>query len=72
LSQIRRTKTFILALSLIILGITAQPIHASAKTVYNVDRGGIAIRGYDPVAYFTMSKPVKVKKDIEAVRQGAT
>lgn len=25
----------------------------------NVDSSGIALKGYDPVAYFTMGKPVK-------------
>ena len=33
---------------------------AFAKTdLVNHDRGGIAIQGYDPVAYFTDSKPLK-------------
>ena len=28
-------------------------------TPVNVDKGGIAIKGYDPVAYFTLNRPVK-------------
>ena len=33
---------------------------------------GIAIHGYDPVAYFTKGKPVKGKKDFEYAYMGAT
>jgi YHS domain-containing protein len=32
---------------------------ASAKTLVNVDRSGVALKGYDPVAYFTENKAVK-------------
>jgi YHS domain-containing protein len=32
---------------------------ASAKTLVNVDRSGVGIKGHDPVAYFTDNKAVK-------------
>jgi YHS domain-containing protein len=32
---------------------------SSAKSLVNTGPGGIAMKGYDPVAYFTMGKPVK-------------
>jgi len=32
---------------------------ASKADPVNTEKGGIAIKGYDPVAYFTDSKPVK-------------
>ena len=34
--------------------------------------GGVAIKGYDPVAYFTSSKPTKGSKSFEAEWNGAT
>lgn len=37
-------------------GLIATPALAAKPSVYATD--GIAINGYDPVAYFTMSKPV--------------
>ena len=43
----------VLAITFIALSCTS-----SAKTV-NTDRDGFAIKGFDPVAYFTMGKPVK-------------
>ena len=31
----------------------------------NVNKDGIAIKGYDPVAYFTMSRPVKGQDEFQ-------
>lgn len=41
-----------------------QPINAGAD--------GIAIKGYDPVAYFTMGGPVKGSKEFSYAWNGAT
>ena len=57
---------------MIIMGLTTLPANARAETYYNVDRKGIAINGYDTVAYFTVSEAVKGKKDIRTTWQGAT
>ncbi len=38
----------------------------------NHSRGGIAIQGYDPVAYFTDSKPVKGDAKFNMAWQGST
>ena len=35
-------------------------------------KNGIAIQGYDPVAYFTVSKPTPGDKTIQATYEGAT
>jgi YHS domain-containing protein len=51
---------------------TAIPGVAGAKSPVNVDWKGVAIKGYDPVAYFTMSKPVKGDKDHVSTWMGAT
>lgn len=32
---------------------------AAAKELHNLDRSGVAIQGYDPVAFFTDNRPVK-------------
>jgi YHS domain-containing protein len=45
---------------------------ARASEVINVDKNGLALQGYDPVAYFTDSKPVKGSPDFTATYKGAT
>ena len=44
----------------------------SAKSLLNLDDKGVAIQGYDPVAYFTDNKPVKGDSSITATHAGAT
>ena len=39
---------------------------ASAKALVNVDRSGVAIKGYDPVAYFTDKKAVKGNAQLQS------
>jgi len=41
------------------------------KPLVNADKDKIAIQGYDPVAYFTWSKPAKGQPDYEVSWQGA-
>jgi YHS domain-containing protein len=36
-----------------------------AASPVNIDSKGVAIKGYDPVAYFTMDKPVKGNNNFE-------
>lgn len=43
-----------------------------SKKEFNLDASGVAIQGYDPVAYFTSGKPVDGKKEITLQYQGAT
>ncbi len=38
----------------------------------NTNKQGLAIKGYDPVAYFTQSKPTKGKAEFSTNHQGAT
>lgn len=42
------------------------------KLLVNTDNHGLALQGYDPVAYFTDSKPVKGKAEFSAQYKGAT
>ena len=44
---------------------------ATAKELVNVDRGGIAIQGYDPVAFFTDDRPVKGNPQFQSEYHGA-
>jgi YHS domain-containing protein len=42
------------------------------KKEYNLDKTGLAIKGYDPVAYFTGNKAREGKKDITLAFEGVT
>lgn len=44
---------------------------AANKTLLNLDKSGLALQGYDPVAFFTQKKPVKGNPEFKAVRNGA-
>jgi YHS domain-containing protein len=48
------------------------PLLAQTKSLLNLDKNGLAVQGYDPVAYFTESKPVKGKMEFKSVDRGAT
>ncbi len=60
---------------LLLLGIgalTTSPVIAAEENPVFTTRGDVAIRGYDPVAYFTEEKPVKGSREITLGWQGAT
>src|SRR6266704_6854581 len=59
-----------LSLFLLALGL-ALPAFAQTKTLLNLDKTGVAIRGYDPVVFFTDNKPVKGKPEFPARHNGA-
>lgn len=40
------------------------------KQHYNLSQGGLALQGYDPVAYFIQKKAVKGKKELAVMHQG--
>jgi YHS domain-containing protein len=46
--------------------------HSIAAHGYNLGADKIALKGYDPVSYFTQSVPAKGKKEINTVYQGVT
>jgi len=52
----------------------AGPVPASAQVapVFTGIVKGVAVGGYDPVAYFTAGKPVRGSKDITHTHEGAT
>ena len=53
------------------VGLTAQA-HAQSKTLLNLDKNGLAVQGYDPVAFFTDGKPVKGNPQFTSSLKGAT
>jgi YHS domain-containing protein len=62
----------VLAAALIL--VAAVPIAAQAKSpeIFTGLVKGVAVGGYDPIAYFTDKKPVKGKADISYSWKGAT
>ena len=54
-----------------VLIVTFVPITAWAKDMINTNWRGLAVKGYDTVAYFTDGKPDKGKSDYEYEWQGA-
>jgi YHS domain-containing protein len=61
-------KKFILALCVTVM---VSPVFAQTKTLLNLDDTGVAIQGYDPVAFFTDNKPVKGDPKYLSKRDGA-
>jgi YHS domain-containing protein len=49
----------------------ALPLAAQTKTLLNLDKNGLAIQGYDPVAFFTDGKPAKGNPEFPARHNGA-
>ena len=50
----------------------ALPVLAQTKSLLNLDKSGLAIQGYDPVAFFTGNKPVKGKPEFHSTHRSAT
>lgn len=57
ISTMKSLLFFVLLLGLTQLAAAQSP--AVRKQQYNLDKGGLAIQGYDPVAYFTQNKALK-------------
>ena len=59
------------AILLVLSSLTAVPVFAASGAV-NVDKHGLAIKGYDPVAYFKDGKAEKGKAEFQSTYSGAT
>jgi len=55
----------------LLLLFASAPVFGQNKTLLNLDRQGIAIQGYDPVAFFTQNRPVKGRPEFESKYNGA-
>lgn len=56
----------------ILLLLAVLPVLAQSKSLLNLDKAGVAIQGYDPVAFFTDGKPVKGDAKFPFRHNGAT
>ncbi|HXV77505.1 MAG TPA: YHS domain-containing (seleno)protein [Candidatus Polarisedimenticolaceae bacterium] len=61
----------VLSVALAACGVTPAEQGAAPRVLVNVDENGVALQGYDPVAYFTDGKPVKGRAEINATHEGA-
>jgi YHS domain-containing protein len=59
-------------ISIALLTLAAVASNLPAGQVVNVDQNGVALQGYDPVAYFTDGQPVKGAKELAARYNDAT
>jgi YHS domain-containing protein len=63
----------LVAAVLLLAPMAAQPVLAKTPVAsLNLSQSGLALRGYDPVAYFKVGKPVKGSKDIAVLHGGGT
>ena len=67
----KRTLLFSLLLGTLMNCLQAQDAASLRKKQFNLD-GGLAISGYDPVAYFSLNKAVKGSKDNALLYDGIT
>jgi YHS domain-containing protein len=58
--------------ALLLFLVWATPLLAQTRSLLNLDKKGLALQGYDPVAFFTQNKPVKGKPEFKSTDQGAT
>ena len=56
---------------LFLLLLISVPAFGQNKTLLNLDKQGVAIQGYDPVAFFTQNRPVKGRPEFESKYNGA-
>ena len=55
--------------TLLVFGVSAQTAEVRKKE-FNLNESGLAIQGYDPVAYFSIGKAAEGKKEIMTTYQG--
>jgi YHS domain-containing protein len=63
--------TLYLTIAIVTAVMIGVPLGVQAKSQVNATFSGVAVKGYDPVAYFTEAKPVKGKAKFEYRWQGA-
>ena len=56
---------------LLLLLVVSFSTLGQGKSLQNLDKSGIAIQGYDPVAFFTQNRPVKGLPEFESQYHGA-
>lgn len=64
-------KVAALSLGIALLPVSADAVPGLTERVVSDPASGVALYGYDPVAYFTEGKPVRGRSDVEAEWNGA-
>ena len=65
-------KRFSFLITVLFCSLTYTFLACSARIApINVDPEGVALKGYDPVAYFTLAGPVKGRKELQYGWHGA-
>ncbi len=64
-------KTVLSLIIAITLGVSSQAADTNAKSLVLKNKQGLAIQGYDPVAYFTDSKPMKGNAKFSSEYEGS-
>ena len=64
-------KTVLSLIIAITLGVSSQAADTNAKSLVLKNKQGLAIQGYDPVAYFTDNKPTKGSAKFSSEYEGA-
>jgi YHS domain-containing protein len=68
-----KTKMLMIALTILVsVASMAQDVTAVRKKHFNLSKSGLAIDGFDPVAYFKTNKAIEGKKEFAVFNQGAT
>jgi YHS domain-containing protein len=67
----RLTTIFVCFVMLIAASVGPADAFFGKKSEINTTWGGVAIKGYDPVAYFTEGKPLEGKAEFEVEWKGA-
>ncbi len=57
--------------AVLLLNSTAFAQQATRTAQFNIEKG-VALQGYDPVAYFTQNKAIKGKKELAVAAEGVT
>ena len=63
--------TLLITIPIVAAVLIGAPSVSLAKDSINTNFSGVAVKGYDPVAYFTEAKPIKGKAKFEYRWQGA-
>ncbi|AYB31576.1 YHS domain-containing (seleno)protein [Chryseolinea soli] len=67
----KKLNSLLIVLTVLVISVSAQKT-ADRKAQFNLAKSGLAIQGYDPVAYFVNNKAVEGKPEIAAVYNGVT
>jgi YHS domain-containing protein len=65
------TTIFTTVFAVLLLNSTAFAQQTTRTAQFNIEKG-VALQGYDPVAYFTQNKAIKGKKELAVAAEGVT